>query len=88
MAARGIILLARNPKNYVEELPLGAKVLGISMRFISPKWDEEMLKGVLDFSERIAESAKIARLHCNMEDEAAEVCRRWVEDTGEENVLV
>ena len=58
------------------------------MRFISPKWDEEMLKGVLDFSERIAESAKIARLHCNMEDEAAEVCRRWVEDTGEENVLV
>ena len=84
----GIILLARNPKNYVEELPLGAKVLGISMRFISPKWDEEMLKGVLDFSERIAESAKIARLHCNMEDEAAEVCRRWVEDTGEENVLV
>ena len=49
------------------------------MRFISPKWDEEMLRGILDFSERIAESAKIARLHCNMEDEAAEVCRRWTE---------
>ena len=75
----GIILLVRDPKNYVEELPLGAKVLGISMRFISPKWDEKMLKGILNFSERIAESSKIARLHCNMEDEAAEVCRRWTE---------
>ncbi|MBP3879349.1 MAG: PqqD family protein [Lachnospiraceae bacterium] len=75
----GIILLARDPKNYVEELSVGAKVLGISMRFISPKWNEEMLRGVLDFSERIVKSSGICRLHCNMEDEAAEVCRAWID---------
>lgn len=75
----GIILLARDPKNYVEELSYGTKALGISMRFISPKWNEEMLRGVLDFSERIAKSSGICRLHCNMEDEAAEVCRAWID---------
>jgi len=56
------------------------QVLGIQMRFISPKWNAKQTAESLDFAERIAKSARIARLYCNMEDEAAEVCRAWIDN--------
>lgn len=76
----GIILLARDKKNHVEELSYQNQVLGIQMRFISPKWNAKQTAESLDFAERIAKSARIARLYCNMEDEAAEVCRAWIDN--------
>ena len=75
----GIILLARDKKNHVEELSFQNQVLGIQMRFISPKWNAKQTSESLEFAERIAKSARIARLYCNMEDEAAEVCRAWID---------
>ena len=36
----------------------------------------------LDFAGHVAQTARIARLHCNMEDEAAAVCRAWIEEGG------
>ena len=56
------------------------QVLGIQMRFISPKWNAKQTAESLDFAERIAKSARIARLYCNMEDEASEVCRAWIDN--------
>ena len=56
------------------------QVLGIQMRFISLKWNAKQTAESLDFAERIAKSARIARLYCNMEDEAAEVCRAWIDN--------
>lgn len=76
----GIILLARDKTNHVEELSYQNQVLGIQMRFISPKWNEKQTTESIDFAERIARSARIARLFCNMEDEAAEVCRAWIDN--------
>ena len=76
----GIILLARDKTNHVEELSYQNQVLGIQMRFISPKWNAKQTLESLDFAERIAKSARIARLYCNMEDEAAEVCRAWIDN--------
>lgn len=76
----GIILLARDKTNHVEELSYQNQVLGIQMRFISPKWNAKQTSESIDFAERIAKSARIARLYCNMEDEAAEVCRAWIDN--------
>ena len=82
----GIILLARDKTNHVEELSYQNQVLGIQMRFISPKWNAKQTLESLDFAERIAKSARIARLYCNMEDEAAEVCRAWI-DNGKSKIF-
>ena len=62
------------------------QVLGIQMRFISLKWNAKQTAESLDFAERIAKSARIARLYCNMEDEAAEVCRAWI-DNGKSQIF-
>ena len=78
----GIFLLARNQNNYIEEMEPGAGVLGIQMRFISPKWNAKQAADSIDFARHIVEAAKVARLHCNMEDEAAEVCRAWIDGRG------
>ena len=75
----GIILLARSKTNFIEEIPTAARILGIQMRFISPKWSAEQAADSLDFAKHIVETAGVARLHCNMEDEAAEVCRAWID---------
>ena len=56
------------------------QVLGIQMWFISPKWNARQAAESIDFAERIAKSARIVRLYCNMEDEAAEVCRAWIDN--------
>ena len=78
----GILLLTRSTGNHVETLRAEEQCLGIQMRFVTPKWSAAQTAESLDFADHVAHTARIARLHCNMEDEAAAVCRAWIEEDG------
>lgn len=78
----GILLLARSADNRVEALRAEEQCLGIQMRFVTPKWNAVQTAESLDFANHVAHTTRIARLHCNMEDEAAAVCRAWIEEGG------
>lgn len=77
----GVIILKRNEKNFIEELPLEDKILLVSQRAVSPAWNknmmEEQFKTVADLTEKIL----IARLNCNKESEAAVVIKQYIDKT-------
>ena len=58
----GIILLARDKTNHVEELSYQHQVLGIQMRFISPKWNARQAAGSDD------ESGSVLQCHRDSTD--------------------
>lgn len=77
----GVIILKRNEKNFIEELPLEDKILLVSQRAVSPAWNknmmEEQFRTVADLTEKIL----IARLNCNKESEAAVVIKQYIDKT-------
>lgn len=75
-----IVFLKRAEENSVENLTAEKKTTYLLHRLISPNWDEEQLDRLLNFSEKLADSLDMFRLHCNMENEAAELCRKRVQN--------
>jgi hypothetical protein len=75
----GIILLRQSPENRIEELSADKQQLLVSQRLISPSWTEERLVKNLSFAGGVRERCLVFRLSCNMEDEAAETVKEYID---------
>lgn len=75
----GIVFLRRGDTNECEELMPEEKALSLMHRMISPTWSADLLKGNLQFSERIAGMVPIYRLSCTKEPEAAKTLKKWID---------
>lgn len=76
----GIILLQQAPENHVESLAVHEKALLVSQRLISPSWTKEQLHTNLHFTENLSSEIYVARLCCNMENEAAATMKEAIDD--------
>ena len=76
----GIILLQQAPENHVESLEAHEKALLVSQRLISPSWTKDLLHSNLLFSEKLSSEIYVARLCCNMENEAAATMKDAIDD--------
>lgn len=76
----GIILLQQTPENHVESLAVHEKALLVSQRLISPSWTKDLLHSNLLFSEKLSSEIYVARLCCNMENEAAATMKDAIDD--------
>ncbi|MBP5494503.1 MAG: PqqD family protein [Lachnospiraceae bacterium] len=76
----GVILLKRNQKNFVEDLPEDEKQLLVQQRIISPSWDAKALDMQFDIVENIIKNgAIVARLNCTADYEAAIVMKEYLD---------
>lgn len=75
----GIILLKQAKEDIVEELPNDRKQISVMNRFISPCWNEDMLRHNLIFSQTLAERIMICQLKCTMENSAAHTMRAYID---------
>ena len=75
----GIILLARDEEDSCEELSQDKKALLISQRFISPTWNESMLKKHLKFTQKLSKQIHICQLKCTKNDSAAYTMKDWID---------
>jgi hypothetical protein len=74
----GVILLRRGTENHFDEA-VGDRSLLLANRFISPSWTAERLKRNLDFAAEAAAKVPVWRYYCNMEPEAAQVCKARID---------
>ncbi len=82
-----IVLLSRDKDNFIKELAYDEKVIHILNRLVSPNWTESQLDDMLTFVNDIAGPIDVFRLYCNMEDEAAKVCKKRVESEACQELL-
>lgn len=75
----GIIFLKRNEANFIDEIPDAEKSFILQKRLISPIWDENMADIQFDLIGKISDKIILARLNCNMNDEAAIVMKDYID---------
>lgn len=75
----GIVFLKRDIHNHVKSLSMIHQILSIQARLISPSWNAEMLQRNIGFSEKLAPIIYTAELFCNMDEEAAVVCKKAID---------
>lgn len=75
----GIILLHQNKENKVEELSKDQQQLLLSQRLISPSWTEELFLKNLFFAKQVCENYSMIRFNCNMEREAVETIKDYID---------
>ncbi len=75
-----IVMLKQAVSNEIVELTAQEKTTHILHRFISHNWFSEDLDILLMFAEKLIKQTDVFRLQCNMEDEAAIICRERVEN--------
>lgn len=75
----GIILLHQSAKNRVVEIKTDEKILGILNRLTSPLWTENQLDVNLENVSEIVKITSICNLFCNIQDDAAETIKQWID---------
>ena len=72
----GIAFLSRGEKNIAYKIDAKDAALKFVSQAYMPKKSPEMLIKTLKLSNRLLNSVRLVHLECNMDSEAAEVCRR------------
>lgn len=75
----GIVLLKQNPANSIEHLTKNNQVILTLQRLINSHTDPVQLTNTLQFLNTLTDDIHVFRLHCNMEDSAAETCRKEID---------
>ncbi len=75
-----IVMLKQSEKNEINELTEQEKTTHIMHRFISPNWSVEDLDILLKIAENVVKCTDVFQLQCNMDDEAAIICKERVEN--------
>lgn len=79
----GIVLLKQSPANSIEHLTKNDQVISVSQRLINTHTTSDQLIKTLKFLNQLTDDIHVFRLYCNMEDSAAETCRKEIDSFGE-----
>lgn len=75
-----IVMLKQAEKNEIREFNEQEKTTHVLHRFITPNWTVDNLDKLLDAAVKVAKTTDVFQLKCNMEDEAAIMCKARVEN--------
>lgn len=78
----GVVLLKQNKNNFIEHLKKNDQILSLSQRMINAHTDPQQLKHSLAFLNKLVDQIYVFRLHFNMDDEAAEICKKEIDMKG------
>lgn len=78
----GIVLLRQAGDNAIETFSAEEQQLQVSLRLISPSWTKELFLKNLAFSEVISKQVPVFRLACNMETQAAQTAKNYIDHLG------
>ena len=79
---RAIIFLERGEKNVAEPIEIKDALVRFMNQVYLPKKSSSALVKTLSLSDRLLRSVKLVRLSCNMDPEAAHVCRAAISENG------
>ena len=79
----GIVLLKQSPVNSSEHLTKNDQVILVSQRLINTHTNSDQLINTLQFLNQLTKDIHVFRLYCNMENNAAETCRKEIDSFGE-----
>ena len=71
----GIAFLSRGEKNFASEIVPGEAVTRFMSQIYLPKKDKSALVKTMRLADKVIKGVKLVHLECNMEPEAAHVCR-------------
>lgn len=75
---RGIAIVRQAPENHLEELTLAQKIQWLYSESFINQWDRHQVTLLLDLLTHLAQNVPVVMLHCNMEDEAAQVLQAYL----------
>ncbi len=77
----GIIFLAKDIYDHVEELDQSTKGLLITQRIITPAWTIKMLEENIEFANRLKDLILVCRHHCTKNFEAVGVIKQRIDES-------
>ena len=77
----GIIFLAKDSYDHVEELDQSAKALMIAQRMVTPTWTIKMLEENLEFANRLKNLVLICKHNCTRNFEAVGVIKQRIDES-------
>ncbi|MBQ3295636.1 MAG: PqqD family peptide modification chaperone [Erysipelotrichaceae bacterium] len=77
----GIIFLAKDIYDHVEELDQSSKAMMISQRMITPAWTEKMLEENIEFANRLKNLVLVCKHYCTKNFEAVGVIKQRIDES-------
>ena len=79
---RGFVFLSRGEKNLAKEISPSDAIVRFMSQIYLPKKNKMNLIKTMQLADRVIKNSKLISLECNMDKEAAHVCRAAIEGTN------
>ncbi len=78
----GFVFLSRGEKNLAKEISASDALVRFMTQIYLPKKNKKNLLKTMQLADRVIKNSKLIHLECNMDKEAAHVCRAAIEGTN------